>query len=198
MALVSYSDLADVLHSLAQTPMLLAALIVLASFILEDAATIAAALLAAQGYIDPTLSLSALFFGIIVGDIGLYTLGRYVSNHPGAMKWAGEKRLKRGRDWMHHRLAPALIGARFLPGMRLPTYIASGFLKVSFFRFTLIAIGAVTAWTGIIFAMVYHFGPLFIDRFGQWAWALGAVLVLIAIFVPRRLERHEDEDVSEE
>ena len=33
--------------------------------------------------------------------------------------------------------ASVLIGARFLPGMRLPTYIASGFLKVSFFRFSL-------------------------------------------------------------
>ena len=195
MSFLSSADLAEMLRSLSEQPLLLASLIVLATFILEDAATIAAALLAAQGFIDPIHSLTALFVGIVLGDLGLYALGRYAASHPGAIKWAGEKRLKRGRDWMHHRLAPALLGARFLPGMRLPTYIASGFLKVSFIRFAMIAIAAVALWTSIIFAVVYHFGTYIIETFGRGSWFIGLALVLFAIFVPKRLEsKMEDEE----
>ena len=187
-------ELTEILKSLSEQPMLLASLIILATFILEDAATIAAALLAAEGYMDPYHALSALFIGIVIGDIGLYILGRYAASHPWAIRWAGEKRLKRGRDWMHHRMLPALLGARFLPGMRLPTYIASGFLKVSFPRFALIAIAAVALWTTIIFAAVYNFGSLLIDTFGRGSWLLGVALVLIAVFLPKRLESKGDED----
>ena len=179
-------------------PMLLAALIVLATFIVEDAATIAAALLAAQGYIDPVLGLTALYIGIVVGDLLLYGIGRYASGHPRAVRWAGEKRIKRGRDWMHDRLAPALIGARFLPGMRLPTYIASGFLKVSFFRFAMIAIAATAAWTGVFFLLIFRYGSYVIDFFGEWAWVIGVVLLLNVIFLPRRLAKRGSDDAMDD
>lgn len=202
VSLISSNELVEILKVLAEMPLLLAALIVLATFILEDAATIAAALLAAEGYIDPTLGLSALYFGIVVGDLALYGLGRYASGHPRAVRWIGQKRIKRGRAWMHDRLAPALIGARFLPGMRLPTYIASGFLKVSFFRFSMIAIAATAAWTGIFYLLIFRYGSYVVDFFGEWVWVIGAVLLFNVIFLPRRLEKRArengDEDTVEE
>lgn len=189
VSLISNNELMELLQALAEMPMLLAALIVLATFILEDAATIAAALLAAGGYIDPTLGLSALYVGIVVGDLALYGLGRYAAGHPRAVRWVGPKRIKRGRAWLHDRLAPALIGARFLPGMRLPTYIASGFLKVSFFRFSMIAIAATAAWTGIFYLLIFRYGSYVVDFFGEWAWVIGVILLLNVIFLPRRLEK---------
>lgn len=169
--------------------MLMAALIVLATFILEDAATIAAALMASAGYIDPALALSALYGGIVLGDMGLYGIGRYAAGHPRAVRWAGEKRIKRGRDWMHDRLAPALLSARFIPGMRLPTYIASGFLKVNFFRFAMIATAATAAWTGIFFFLIFRYGSFVIEFFGEWAWVVGAILLFNVFFLPRRLQK---------
>lgn len=185
------SDLTEILQTLAETPMLAAALIVMATFILEDAATIAAALMAAAGYIDPALALSALYGGIVLGDLGLYGIGRYAAGHPRAVRWAGQKRIKRGRDWMHDRLAPALLSARFIPGMRLPTYIASGFLKVNFFRFAMIATAATAAWTGIFFFLIFRYGNFVIDFFGEWAWVIGAVLLFNVFFLPRRLQRRK-------
>lgn len=193
LSLMTSAELTEILRSLSEQPMLLVSLIILTTFILEDAATIAAALLAAEGYIDPYHALTALFVGITIGDIGLYILGRYASNHPGAIRWAGERRLKRGRDWMHHRMLPALLGARFLPGMRLPTYIASGFLKLSFPRFAMIAVVAVALWTTIIFSAVYNFGAYIIDTFGNGSWLIGVALVLIAVFLPKRLENKRDD-----
>ncbi len=198
VSLISSSDLIEILRTLAETPMLLAVLIVLATFILEDAATIAAALLAAEGFIDPTLGLTALYIGIVLGDLMLYGIGRYAAGHPRAVRFVGQRRIKRGRDWLHHRLAPALIGARFLPGMRLPTYIASGFLKVSFFRFTMIAIAATAAWTGIFYLLIFTYGSYVIDFFGEWAWVIGVALLLNVIFLPRRLEKRRDRDAVDD
>ena len=186
---ISSGDLTELLQTLAETPMLMAALIVMATFILEDAATIAAALMASAGYIDPALALSALYGGIVLGDMGLYGIGRYAAGHPRAVRWVGEKRIKRGRDWMHDRLAPALLSARFLPGMRLPTYIASGFLKVNFFRFAMIATVATAAWTGIFFFLIFRYGSFVIDFFGEWAWVVGAILLFNVFFLPRRLQK---------
>lgn len=197
VSLISSNEMIEFLQVLSGMPMLLAVLIVLSTFILEDAATIAAALLAAEGFIDPVLGLSALYTGIVVGDLLLYGIGRYAAGHPRTVRFVGQRRIKRGRTWLHHRLAPALIGARFLPGMRLPTYIASGFLKVSFFRFAMIAIAATAAWTGIFYFLIFRYGSYVIDFFGQWAWVIGVVLLLNVIFLPRRLEKRGEAEVED-
>lgn len=189
ISVISSGDLTQTLQALAETPMLMAALIIAATFILEDAATIGAALMASAGYIEPGLALGALYSGIVLGDLGLYGIGRYAAGHPRAVRWVGEKRIARGRDWMHDRLAPALLSARFLPGMRLPTYIASGFLKVHFFRFAMIATAATAAWTGIFFFLIFRYGSLVIEFFGEWSWIIGAVLLFNVFFLPRRLQK---------
>ena len=60
------------LLALGSTPWAIAIAIVLATFVLEDVATIAAAFLAATGAVPPMVALSALFVGIFAGDLGLY------------------------------------------------------------------------------------------------------------------------------
>src|SRR6478735_7696288 len=47
-----------------------------ATFISEDAACIGAGALAASGEISIGLAISACFLGILVGDLGLYAIGR--------------------------------------------------------------------------------------------------------------------------
>ena len=63
------------LLGLGSNPWAIAAAIVLATFVLEDVATVAAALLAADNMITPSLALAALFTGIFIGDCLLYGLG---------------------------------------------------------------------------------------------------------------------------
>ena len=70
-------DLFEFLTSLTQDPWLLSFLIMLATFILEDAATTAASLLSVNGMLSTHMALTALIIGIILGDIGLYFLGHY-------------------------------------------------------------------------------------------------------------------------
>jgi membrane protein DedA with SNARE-associated domain len=179
-------------------PVILAIMIVIATFILEDVATIGAGLLALDGYLDPQIALGALIFGIAVGDLGLYGLGAYASGHPRMIRLFGAKRLEKGRRYLDQRLAVALISARMLPGMRMPTYIASGFLGVSFLRFSFIAIIAASIWATVFFTAILLFGRFFVEQIGDNIWILGITLLLLALILPRAWQKRHPLDPAQE
>lgn len=177
------------LLALGSNPWAIACAIVLATFILEDVAIIAAALLAADKMIAPELALSALIVGIFVGDLGLFGLGAAARTRDWAKRVIGEKRMAKGRAWLKRRYIPALIGARFTPGLRLATYTASGFLKLPFWPFAGVAAAAGLAWTSLIFGLAYVLGPMIAERLGSWRWVLAAGLLTLALFGPWLSER---------
>ena len=139
---------------------LAAAAIILATFILEDAATITAGVLAVGGVIPAPVALGAVYIGIIAGDTGLYGIGRAAISTGWAQRFITARNLSQGRRWLRRRLIPALVGARFTPGMRAPTFLASGFLRISFWRFFAVITSVAAVWTTGIFAIIYYFGPV--------------------------------------
>lgn len=177
------------LLALGSSPWAIAAAIVLATFVLEDVATVAAALLAADNMIAPSLALAALFTGIFVGDCLLYGLGAAARTREWAKRFIGDERMAKGRAWLKRRYVPALIGARFMPGLRLPTYTSSGFLNLPFVPFALVAAGAGIVWTSLLFSLVFFFGVMTVEHLGVWRWWIAAgfaLLVLAAPYIVRR------------
>ncbi|MCE9522731.1 MAG: VTT domain-containing protein [Alphaproteobacteria bacterium] len=174
--------------SLGANPWTIALAIVLATFVLEDATTIAAALLAADGVIAPGFALAALFTGIFAGDLGLYGLGAAARSRNWAHRMIGERNIARGRSWLQRHFISAVVGARFLPGFRLPTYTASGFLGLSFWKFASISALAGLAWTSIIFSLVYFFGTMFADTLKMWRWPVAIALIALSFGAPMLAE----------
>jgi len=173
------------LLSLGMNPITIAIMIFAATFVIEDAASVGAALLASMGLISVPLALGALTAGIFVGDLGLYGLGRLALTNDWARAYIGDARRADGQRWLQNRLLPTLIAARFLPGARLPIYTASGFLKVRLALFVAIAAGASVVWTGTIFAIVSLVGAATIEMAGPWKWLIGGLLLATAVFGPR-------------
>jgi membrane protein DedA with SNARE-associated domain len=182
-------DPATALLALGSSPWAIALAIVLATFVLEDVATITAAFLAATGEIAAPIALAALFVGIFAGDLGLYGLGAAARTREWARNVIGERRMVKGRGWLKRRYIPALIGARFMPGFRLPTYAASGFLKLPFWSFAGVAAGAGFIWTTLIFGLVFFFGVMIVENLGVWRWALAAILLTLILAGPTLAER---------
>jgi len=182
-------DAAAALLALGTTPWAIALAIVLATFVLEDVATIAAAFLAATGMIAPGFAISALFVGIFAGDLALYGLGAAARTREWARRLIGERRMIKGRSWLKRRYVTALIGARFMPGFRLPTYTASGFLGLPFWPFASVAAGAGLVWTGLVFTLVYFFGVMAVEELGAWRWAVGAALLVLMFAGPAIADR---------
>jgi len=180
----------------AGNPWLLAGALIVATFILEDAAMIAGALLAADGAMSPWLAVGALIGGIALGDLALYGLGKYATTHARVRRWLESKRLREAGDWLRKRVFLTVIGARFVPGMRLTVYTACGLFGASFRSF-LAAVGlAAFVWTGALFALLYFAGKAALATLGPWTWLIGAVILLALIIGPRLIAGRRPADAT--
>jgi len=108
-----------------------------ATFVLEDLAAVGAGLLLAAGQISWPAAFIACFSGIWLGDAGLYALARF-----GGRKWFERSsfqkyssKIARSEKWFAKRGTLILIFSRCVPGARLPTYLAAGFLRLPLPRF---------------------------------------------------------------
>ena len=146
---------------IAQT-LLASTAIVLLSFISEDAATISSALSLFGGPITWPLGFAACFAGIWLGDLGLYSLARCFGKPILKSRWIARFADAEAIEWcqrkFNERGSMALLASRFVPGTRVPTYLAAGLLSMPVARFaTVTAIGALL-WIGGIFAIAKLLG----------------------------------------
>src|SRR5262249_12615060 len=135
----------------------------LLTFVQEDVPTVSAALLAAAGHLPWAVGFSGVFFGIWVGDALLYLLargvGRPLLRHAWARRFFNRAAVERSEHWFATKGTWLLLSSRFVPGTRLPTYLAAGFLRVPFSRFLLLTGAAVALWTLGIFLFARTLGP---------------------------------------
>jgi membrane protein DedA with SNARE-associated domain len=177
--------IASLLALAGHSPVFQAVAIVLATFVLEDAATVLAAMQTDQGNISVWLALGSLFVGIVLGDLGLYGLGWLSAR----VKWIAHllppHRKAAITAWLKGRVFKVVLVSRFLPGLRLPTYTTCGFLGADLRQFTLAAVVATTCWTSMLFGASLRVGRFLMDHFGAWRWLGAAGFVLFVIVAGR-------------
>lgn len=159
-----------------------------ATFVLEDVAAIGAGLLLAAGQISWPAAFTACFLGIWLGDVGLYTLARFAGR-----EWferssfrKHSSKVARSEKWFAERGTLILIFSRVVPGARLPTYLAAGFLRVPLPRFLFVTGASAFVWTFIILFLAQTFG----GQVARWLshyksgslLLLGAGILLLATF----------------
>jgi membrane protein DedA with SNARE-associated domain len=170
-------------------PLLQAITIIVGTFILEDAATILAAMEVEDGHVGRYTAIVALYAGIILGDLGLYGLGRLVTVWPRAARMLPAAKGLHARDWLERHVFRVVFISRFIPGARLPTYTTCGFIKVNLARFFVAAVLATSIWTTLLFIASLHVGRFLIDHLGAWRWlgagGFAAVIVIISHLVAR-------------
>jgi len=169
-----------------------AMLIVLGTFVLEDAATVLAAMQAQSGAVPLPVALLALYAGIILGDLGLYGLGALSGQVPMVTRWVPPNRMRQGRAWLDGRVFKVVFISRFIPGARLPTYTACGFLHANLRKFALAAVVATLVWTSLLFSVSLKVGALLVEHLGVWRWAGAAGFALVIILVGRTAARIQE------
>ena len=164
-----------------------------ATFILEDVAAVGAGLLLAAGDISWPAAFTACFLGIWLGDIGLYALARFAGR-----EWferssfrRHSKRVASSEKWFARRGTVILIFSRVIPGARLPTYLAAGFLRLPLPKFLFVTGAAAFLWTLLILWLVQLFGKQVTQWLGQYKSAglllLGTgILILLGLQVLRK------------
>ncbi len=176
-------------HPLAQ-----ASVLFLSTFVLEDAAALGAGLLLGTEGVGWSVAFWSCFLGIWMGDAGLYALarcfGRPWFERSRFVKHSGA--VARSEAWFQRRGLGLLVFSRMLPGARLPTYLAAGFLRVPVGIFLVITGIASFVWTALVLALSRPLGGwlrMYFDLTanGLLVSAAGIVLVLLGLNVGRRL-----------
>lgn len=128
--------------------------VTVATLVSEDLACITAGLLVQRGVLSAPVAILSCALGIFVGDLGLWALGRFAG--AGLPRWSTVSRIS---SRVHARVVssvaarvragagPLILASRFTPGTRLPLYVASGLLGVSFGSFAGWSFLAVALWT---------------------------------------------------
>ena len=171
-------------------PIAQAATLGLLTFVQEDVPTVGAALLAAAGSLSWQTGFLGVFLGIWIGDALLYLLARSVGRpllqHSWAKRFFNPAAVERSEQWFAEKGTWLLLSSRFVPGTRLPTYLAAGFLRLPFGRFLLVTGTAVAVWTVGIFILANIFGADLLRWLQQWnssGWAVLLLVVALAISI---------------
>lgn len=154
-----------------------------ATFVSEDAACLTAGALVAQGRISFALALTACLAGIFVGDILLYWAGRLfgkpILQTKFFSRFVSENSFQKASHWLEKRGATAVFLSRFVTGLRLPTYLAAGFLRTDFLKFTFYFLLAAAVWTPLLVAATAFAGQILFPQ--------NALLLAILIFIGMRI-----------
>ena len=179
--------------------------IILLSFISEDAATLSSALSVFGGPLSWPLGFATCFAGIWLGDLGLYwlarRLGKPILQSHWVARFADADAIERCKQEFNQHGSLTLLASRFIPGTRLPTYLAAGLLSMPLRRFALVTALAAALWIGGIFAIAKLLGshallwfPLLQGKIAAivfTAFLIGAALLLVRklVFIPTFLRR---------
>jgi membrane protein DedA with SNARE-associated domain len=160
------------------------------TFFSEDLTCLTAGGLVASGGIDLLQATLACGLGIFASDLGLYGLGWMLAR--GAVRWPWlRKRMpapdgRASRAFQRHAVG-MLFASRFLPGSRLPLYLAAGACGYSLWRFSAILLVAAALWTPAIIAVAAASGSAaqqVVGDLGRWSWVAmlaGLLLVWLAL-----------------
>ena len=167
------------------SPGAIALVLALTTLLLEDLAIAAGVALATHGAISWTLSLVAVGVGIAAGDVGLYVFGLAATRVPLLKRRFVGAPSERARSHIEQRLPTAVLLARVIPGLRLATYSACGFVRVPLLPFTAWVVVAVTLWTVGLYAVSVALGQTLARSLGlPPAVAVALPVVALAVLVP--------------
>ncbi len=156
-----------------------------ATFVHEDFAIVGGSYLVSKDQYSLLVVLAATFSGVIVGDLGIYGLGRLCARSERLRAWA-ERRFPDGRPtWLGKNLAMTVIGCRFIPVALFPTFASCGLLGVPFRRFAALTALSAAIYVPLIFTISTLLGRGIAETVGAWSW-LVVVVAAVAFVVAKR------------
>jgi membrane protein DedA with SNARE-associated domain len=172
----------------------------------EEVFIIAAGVASSHQALNPWLAMSACLFGALAGDCVMYWIGYHfgrnvLREHPRWVHVVRPEREAQIEKMIEKHGLKVFFLARFLVGLRSPTYLSAGILRVPFRRFLLIDLFCATMVIGLFFSLSYRYGTAIT------AWIRGAervvtviavlVLIVVGVYYWRRRRRKRLQLASE-
>lgn len=165
--------------------------LVLAPFVQEDAAVVAAATLSGMSGAKPVLSYCAVLLGLTLSDVWKYWAGRLARTNAWAKKLADKPGVAAARDGVINRLGITLLTARFVPGTRIPLYLASGFFNAPFIKFFAYMFSSAVLYVSLVFGLFHVLGEVAGEQAKNYLPLIGIALIvgLVVTVVVRRVRK---------
>jgi membrane protein DedA with SNARE-associated domain len=155
----------------------------IAPFIQEDAAVVGAASAAVAGQGDPSWLFSACLFGLIISDGWKYWAGVLAHRWGPAAKLADDPRVAAAKEGVLGRLGLTLLAARFVPGTRIPLYVACGLFQAPFAKFLPLIVMTGALYLGLTFAAFAALGEVVGEQMRATAAPVVVGVVILVVVV---------------
>lgn len=194
--------LSNIIDSVVGTTILLPIAIICCALILEDLTTIIVGMLAAEGLIGIPTGLISVYIGIMLGDATLYSIGALARTHPRLAHYIDHDYTNSFKAWLERRYVFTVFSGHFVPGLRMTTYIASGFFRRPLRLFIPTAIAGGIGLGTLLFIVSYLFGSLTTTWIRPARWAIAAVFIVVLFLVAKKqasiYRPHENKKSSSE
>lgn len=134
----------------------------LSTLVSEDLASIGAGLLVRSGELPLLHAVASCVVGVYVGDLGLWSAGRLFGRRALKMPWLAGRLTSVDLAALSARidahLGVAVVVSRFLPGSRLPMYVAAGIWGRRPLAFAAWSFLAVVMWTPLLVIFAFSLG----------------------------------------
>ena len=163
--------------------------IVLGTLVSEDLAAISAGTLVAAGSMGLAKASAVTALGIFLGDVLLWLAGRgsgrFLARSKCTEKFLKAKTALIAEEKLRSNLVEALIVSRFVPGMRLPVYLAAGFVGTPILKTLLVFFAASCLWAPLIVYASAQFGGGLQGTLANWLGSpiAATVLLVLAMFL---------------
>ena len=171
--------------------LILLLLLAASTLVSEDLACIAAGLLVSRGTIAFLPATIACLIGIAGGDMLLFlagrVLGRPALRHAPLRWFVTEEDVERSSRWFREKGLRLVLATRFMPGTRMPTYVAAGVLRTHWFAFSVAFLVASSVWTPLLVGSSALIGGPMMDwivgyqRVAGWIFVLGLLTIFLLV-----------------
>lgn len=130
----------------------------------EDITLFVGGMLAYYGVINVWVTIAVCMAGVLIGDSTIFFLGQKygpaLTDKPFFHKFLSPQRLEIVKEKFHDKGNKVIFAARFMPGLRAPTFFSAGTLHLPFRVFFFYDGMAALISVPTIVWVVYHFGAL--------------------------------------
>jgi membrane protein DedA with SNARE-associated domain len=176
------------------SPLGLGLTLALTTLVSEDLTCIAAGLLVANDRMSFAAATLACLTGIFAGDLALVLAGRWLgprSLRRAPLSWfVHPDSVERSARWFAEQGPVVVMFSRFVPGSRLPLFLAAGILHAPLFRIALALLLAGGIWTPLLVGLSAATGGAILARlelFEHWALPIAIAATLLVLLVVRVL-----------
>lgn len=157
-------------------------------FVQEDAAVFLAAGLAANGIRQTIPLFLTILAGLFLSDIWKYWIGWAALKNPKAKAYAEREQVVAMSEKVRSNLMKTLLMGRFVPFARIPTYVACGYLRISYWKFCLGIAFTATLYVTTIFTVVHFLGEVLGEQL-KWVLPVTALVVLAIVALGFSIKR---------